>query len=559
MIRPLRTLRTYGRLRRYREIALILLKYGFDDISYRIIPEASVWRGLRFRRRPKGVNIPTPRRLRLALTDLGPTFVKLGQLLSTRPDILPEEYISELERLQDQVQPFSYDEVRRICEDEFEKQPEELFGSIDPNPLASASIAQVHRAVTRAGEVVAVKVQRPGIRRLIEADLVILDELTGMIERRVPELGWFRPREILAQFANSIRRELDFIAEAQALERFRSNFADDETRLIPKVFWKLSSRRVLTTEFIDGVKINNLAELDARGYDRKAIARNGARAVLREVFEHRLFHADPHPGNVFVLDGNVIATVDFGIVGRLDEETAQYLGGLLSAVVNRDANAIARIFKRMELLPEDVDEPLLKFDILEFVDRYHGLPLDRIDAEQLIQELLRTLRRHRIILPVNLAMVGRMLAITAGVGRKLDPEFDIIAEAKPFVQSFIVSRFDPRRKARSLAASLQAYQAVLAALPADMEEIVAKVKKGKMLVSLHHEGLAHFTLEMDRSSNRLAFGMIIAALIIGSSFVLSLDKGPMIFGFSALGLAGYLIAGLLGLWLVLAILRSGRI
>ncbi len=495
----------------------------------------------------------------MALADLGPTFVKLGQLLSTRPDILPEEYISELELLQDQVQAFPYEEVCRICLDEFEKQPEDLFGSIDSTPLASASIAQVHRAVTNSGEVVAVKVQRPGIQRRIEADLAILDELAGLLERQVPELRWFRPREILAQFANSIRRELDFVAEAQALERFRSNFANDETRVIPKVHWELSSRRILTTEFIDGVKVNNLEELDARGYDRKAIARNGARAVLREVFEHRLFHADPHPGNVFVLDGNVIATVDFGIVGRLDEETAESLGGLLSAVVNRDANAIARIFKRMEMLPEDVDEPLLKFDILEFVDRYHGLPLDRIDAEQLIRESLRTLRRHRIILPVNLAMVGRMLAITAGVGRKLDPGFDIVAEAKPFVQSFIARRFDPRRKVRNLVGSLQAYQEVLAALPEDLEDIVAKVKKGKMVVSLHHEGLAHLTLEMDRSSNRLAFGMIIAALIVGSSFVLQLDRGPMIFGFSAFGLAGFLIAGLLGLWLVLAIVRSGRI
>jgi ubiquinone biosynthesis protein len=559
MIHPLKTLRTYGRLKRYREIALVLLKYGFDDISFRILPEASVWRGLRFRRRKKRSNIPTPRRLRLALTDLGPTFVKLGQLLSTRPDILPDEYITELELLQDQVRPFPYDEVRQICLDEFEKQPEELLGSIDSTPLASASIAQVHRAVTKSGEVVAVKVQRPGIRTRIEADLVILDELTALMERRVPELSWFRPREILAQFANSIRRELDFVAEAQALERFRANFESDESRVIPRVHWELSSRRVLTTEFIDGVKVNDLEELDARGYDRKEIARNGARAVLKEVFEHRLFHADPHPGNVFVLDGNVIATVDFGIVGRLDEDTAEYLGGLLSAVVHRDAIAVARIFKRMELLPEDVDESLLKFDILEFVDRYHGLPLDRIDAEQLIQELLQTLRRHRIILPVNLAMVGRMLAITAGVGRKLDPEFDIVAEAKPFVQSFIVSRFDPRRKARNLVGSLQAYQSVLSALPEDLEEIVAKVKKGKMLVALHHEGLDHFTLEMDRSSNRLAFGMIIAALIIGSSFILQLDKGPMILGFSAVGLAGFLIAGLLGLWLVLAILRSGRI
>jgi ubiquinone biosynthesis protein len=361
------------------------------------------------------------------------------------------------------------------------------------------------------------------------------------------------------QFARSIRRELDFILEAQAIERFRKNFADDPTRFIPPVHWDFTTMRLLVTDFVEGVKVTDVAAIEARGLNRKVIAENGARAILREVFEFRLFHADPHPGNFFVLDNNVIATVDFGIVGRLTDETAEHLARVMIAVVSRDIDGIFKAFRDFDILHEDVDQVFLKADVQEFLDRYYGLPLDKIDAEKIIEDMLRVVRRHRVVLPVDLALLGRMLAVSAGVGRMLDPEFDIIGEARPFVKSFVARRMNPRRRIRELARTWREYEEVFRSLPTDFEEVVAKLKKGQMVVSLHHEGLSRLILEMDRSSNRLAFALIVAALIIGSSLVMQLSHSPTVFGLSAVALVGYIAAGILGLWLVIAILRSGRI
>jgi len=557
MIQPLSAVRTYRRLKRYRQVTFTLARYGFGDIADRIGFSSLLKRGLKGKAKP--TVSPTPLRIRTALVELGPTFVKFGQLLSTRPDILPERYIRELEKLQDEVAAFPFNEVRAIFREELKGNPEDLFEDFEKTPFASGSIAQVHKARTPSGSVVAVKVQRPGIPRLIETDLHILADLARLIERHVPELRWLQPSELVEQFARTIRRELDFLAEAQSTERFRRNFKDDPTRFIPAVHWEFTSARVLTTGFVDGVKVTNLADLEARGFDRREVARNGARAILKEVFEHRLFHADPHPGNFFVIENNAIATVDFGIVGRLDDETADQLGLLLTSVLDKDADAVLQVFKNLNLLHEDVDEGLLRFDIEEFIDRYYGLPLQRLNIQTVIGSLLQMVRRHRIILPMNLALLGRMLAVASGVGQALDPEFSIVDEASPFVRSFLIGRVDPRKSARKLLKSWRQYRDLLRALPSHIEEIAAKLKKGELLVSLHHEGLTRLILEIDRSSNRLAFAMIVAALIIGSSLIVHLRQGPEVLGIPALGLAGYLIAGLLGMWLVIAILRSGRI
>ena len=556
MIRPLQAVSAYRRLRRYRQVTFTLVKFGFDDIVDRIGP-SSLW--ARIRKRSAKRDTPTPVRLRMVLAELGPTFVKFGQVLSTRPDILPDKYIAELSKLQDHVPPFPVEEVRRIFREDLRQEPEALFETFDPEPIASGSIAQVHRATLEDGRQVAVKVQRPHIQRIIETDISILEELTGLIERHVPELRFYRPQELVQQFARSIRRELDFILEAQAVERFRKNFADDPTRFIPPVHWDFTTMRILATDFVDGVKVTDVEAIEARGLDRKVIAENGARAILREVFEFRLFHADPHPGNFFVLEGNVIATIDFGIVGRIDDATAEHLARIILAVVSRDIDGIFKALREFNILHEDVDQVFMRADVQEFLDRYYGLPLNKIDAEKIIEDMLSVVRRHRVVLPVDLALLGRMLAVSAGVGRMLDPGFDIISEARPFVKSFMAHRMNPRRRIRQLARAWHDYEEVFRSFPSDLEEVVAKLKKGQILVSLHHEGLSRLILEMDRSSNRLAFALIVAALIIGSSLVMQLSHSPTVFGLSALALLGYVAAGILGLWLVIAILRSGRI
>ena len=544
MIQPLRAVRTYRRLKRYRQVTFTLAKYGFGDIADRIGFSSLLKRGLKGK--AKSAVSPTPQRIRTALVELGPTFVKFGQLLSTRPDVLPERYIRELEKLQDDVLPFPYNEVRAIFKEELKADPEELFTEFDKAPFASGSIAQVHKARTPSGLVVAVKIQRPGIPRLIETDLHILADLAGLIERQIAELRWLQPAELVEQFSQTIRRELDFMAEGQAIEKFRRNFKDDPTRFIPDVHWQYTSARLLTTDWVDGVKVTNLAELEARGFDRREVARNGARAILKEVFEYRLFHADPHPGNFFVVKNNAIATVDFGIVGRLDDETADQLGLLLTSIIERDADAVLQVFKSLNLLKEDVDQALLRRDIDEFIDRYYGLSLQKLNIQSVIGSLLQIVHRHRIILPMNLALLGRMLAVASGVGQILDPDFSIVDEAAPFVRSFLMGRMDPRKSARKLLKTWREYAEMFRSLPSAVEEIAAKLKKGELLVSLHHEGLNRLILEVDRSTNRLAFAIIVAALIIGSSLIVHLRQGPEVFGISALGLAGYLIAGAAG-------------
>ncbi len=558
MLQPLKYYKTYKRLGRYRQVIFVLAKYGFDDIVERIGPDI-ISRRLLKRRGKKKAEQPTAERIRFALTELGPTFVKFGQLLSTRPDVVPEEYVAELEKLQDNVEPFPIEDVKRIFLLELGKDPESLFTRFEENPIASASIAQVHRATLPDGTRVAVKIQRPRIRNIIETDLEILQELATMFERHIPEARWYQPNKLVDQFSSTIRRELDFIAEAHAAERFRLNFEHIDTFFVPAVHWDFISEKILTIDYIDGVKITNLEEIEKRGYDKKAIARNGARAILKEVFEDRFFHGDPHPGNFFVMENSVIGAVDFGIVGRLDEDTAEHLSMLLYAIVNRDVEKAVQVFKLLNVLEDDTDIALLKYDLMDFVDRYYGLPLEKIDAQKAISDLLRVLRRHRIILPVNLATMGRMLLVSAGVGQMLDPKFDMIEEAKPFIESFMYRRFDPRRQMREVMNLFDRLKMTVKMLPEDLEDIVRKLKKGKMLVQIHHEGLNKFILEMDRSSNRLTFGMIVAALIIGSSLVMQLDRGPMLFGFSIFGVLGYLFAGVIGLWLVIAILRSGKI
>ncbi len=385
MIQPLKAIRTYRRFKRYRQVTFTLVKFGFGDIADRIGANP-LWG--RFRRGQSSSEIPTPQRLRMALANLGPTFVKFGQLLSTRPDILPEKYLLELEKLQDHVSPFPLKEVRRIFIEELGKDPESTFAEFETDPIASGSIAQVHRAGLSDGTKVAVKVQRPGIVRLIETDVEILEELAGLMEKHIPESRLFRPSELVRQFARTIRRELDFVAEAQAVERFRRNFSDDPTRFVPAVHWEETTSRILVTDYVEGVKVTDVEGLERRGLDPKVVARNGARSILKEVFQFRLFHADPHPGNFFVLEGNVIAAIDYGIVGRLDSATAELLATLMGAIVTQDIEGIVRGFREMGLLHDEVDQRVLRFDVQEFIDRYYGLPLDQIDTERTVQDIL---------------------------------------------------------------------------------------------------------------------------------------------------------------------------
>lgn len=557
-----RVRKTYRNIKRYRQIFAVLLKYGFEDIVERLKLDTFVKFGRKFLRKSRAStkieNLTTAQRLRMALAELGPTFIKLGQVLSTRPDLVPYQYVKELEKLQDKVPPFSWDEVQKSFKSELEHSISDLFLDFEKKPIAAASIAQVHKATLHTGQKVAVKIRRPNIRRTIETDISILFDIAGILEKYFPESELYNPRGIVKEFAKTIRAELDFIREGRNIDRFRNNFKKDPTLYFPEVFWDATTHNILTMEYIDGVKISEIDFSRRDDLDPKVIARNGALATLTMIFEHGLFHADPHPGNIFVLRNNILAPIDFGMVGRLDEQTKTYLRNLLQALVEKDIDKIIKIFIDAEVLDEMRDTRALRLDLYDFIESYYGVPLYQLEIEKLLNDLIEVLRQHRIGLLTDVVLMAKALATVESIGRNLDPEFNLMTLVEPYVQQLMIQPILPKKQLKEIKQAIQDMDALLKVLPGELRYILRRVKKGKISFIFEHQGLDHLITELDKSSNRLAFSLIIASLIIGSSIIVFSDKGPFVFGISIFGILGYVIAAILGLWLVVAILRSGK-
>jgi len=552
--------RRYRHFRRYRQILGVLIKHGFGELLARM---GLARRGRTLRRMLEARGISTEGsyavRLRLVLEDLGPTFIKLGQVLSTRPFLIPRELAEELTRLQDKVPPVPFDRIRPTAERYLERSLDECFQTFEEEPIAAASIAQVHRAVTLGGEEVVVKIQRPDIRPVIQTDMEILMAFAQLMERHLTEARRYDPSGIVDQLARTTRRELDFLNEARNAERFAQNFERDEGMYVPRVYWELTGAQILTLEWIRGIKISDLRELDARGLDRREIARRGGQAVLKQVFEDGFFHADPHPGNLFVLEENVIAPVDFGMMGYLDRETMRRMGDVLIGAIGKDVDRILRALVHVGTLDEEVDTDALRFDIADFMDRYYEVPMSRLDMRTIVDEVFDVVRRHRVGIQSNFLLLGKALGTYEEIGRMLDPEYNFVEEARPFVKELFLRRIRPQEMIRDLAMLTTDSYELVRMLPREMESIVRQLRRGKLSIELEHKRLDKLIVDLDRASNRLSFSLIIAALIIGSSYIVQIDKGPLIFGYPAFGIAGFLFAGLLGIWLVVAILRSGRL
>ncbi|MDY0267711.1 ABC1 kinase family protein [Trichloromonas sp.] len=563
MLSFLRLNRNIRTIRRYRNVLGILIKYGFGHI----VEELNLNYYLELGRRivtlgtaPKEIErLSQPERLRLAMVELGPTFIKLGQILSTRPDIIPKEYADEFGKLQDKVPSLPYDEIEVYIREELGAPVDELFSEFSPIPLAAASIAQVHRGRLTSGEEVVIKVRRPAIKQIIETDVDILLGLAYLIENHIPQADIYDPVGVVKEFRRTISREMDFTREGHTIDRFANNFAASTTVHVPKVHWPLTGEGVLTMEYIEGIKVSNTRRLQDEGYDLKAIARNGADAFLKQVLVDGLFHGDPHPGNFFILPGNRICMLDYGMVGRLDNEVKYQLVDLLLAILHRDVDTVITLLLYSGDIAEDIDNKQLKRDLTELIDNYYEIPLQEINAGRLLTEFIEILTVYRIKFPADLMLLGKALITIEGIGRQLDPNFNMIDHLRPFMEKLVRDKVTPTHLSKEMVRVVQSYSALAKNLPRDLKEFINRVNRNKFKIDLEHRGLEKLITDLDKSSNRLSFSMLIAALIIGSSLIMQTDKGPMLFGFPMLGFLGYSIAGFLGLWLAIAILRSGRL
>jgi ubiquinone biosynthesis protein len=561
-MRILQIRNTFRNFKRSREILHVLLKYGFEDVLDRFKVMSAIRSGKKFllRRRARDfLHKSRAERVKLALEELGPTFIKLGQMLSTRYDLLSHEYIDELCKLQDRIHPFPVDKARSILEMEFGRPLKTLFSEFDETPIAAASIAQVHRAVTTDGREVVLKIQRPGIETVIRRDMDILADLARFLVRHAPESEQVDPVGIADEFRRWISQELDFYQEGRNIDRFRRNFAGDKTVCVPAVHWDLTTSRVLAMECISGIPVGDLEALEKAGMNRRVLARNGARIALKAVFQHGFFHGDPHPGNFMVLEGNVLALLDFGLVGRVDDSLAELIGRMLSGILDRDADRIVRVLRKIGSIRDDAEFSALKSDLFEYMDRFNGVPLYQLNMDRLLREMLSLFSKHRIRLPRDLYLMVKALMEVEGIARSLDPKIDMMTLAEPYIRKVLKRRLNGKHFAKDLENVFEDYRDFVGTLPNSLNRILVKLRSGELGVNLHHQGLDRLIREMDKSSNRLSFSLIIAAVIVASSLIIQINRGPMIFGLSAFGLTGYLLAGLLGLWLVAAIMRSGKL
>jgi ubiquinone biosynthesis protein len=554
--------RTYRHLNRYRQILTVLLKHGFGDLleSLKIDQYLEVGLQLLARKRPvREERLTRPQRVRLVMEELGPTYVKLGQMLSTRPDLIPLEFIEELSKLQDHVPPFPFSEVEALVLSELGGPIEEFFAHIAPEPAAAASIGQVHRARLKDGEEAAVKFRRPAIRSLIEVDLEIMLHLATLAERHVEELALHRPVKIVEEFARVLEKEIDFGIEATNMERIAQEFLDDPTVYIPAVHRDLSTTRILTTEYIDGIKISNTQQLDAGGYDRRLICDRGADLVLRQVFQHGFFHADPHPGNIFVLPGNVICLVDFGMVGVVDRQTREIFVELVDSVVRRNESRAAQVLLKLTSwdIPPEMHE--LERELADFMGRHLYRPLGEIEIGRLLNELMDLATRFRLRLPPDIFLMLKAISTVEGVGRMLDPGFDMIAKATPFIEQVMLERFRPQRITEDLGELTFRLLHFLQQFPKDLLDLAGLLRQQKLSLQIEDRGLNKTLATHDRISNRISFSIVIAALIVGSALIVISRTPPLFYGISLIGIIGFVAAALMGVWLLIAILKKGKL
>ena len=547
-------------LGRLHDISSILIRYGFGDIVRRLGMAGALehaGKALHWKQASELAQLEPPARVRRVLEEMGPTFIKLGQILATRVDLFSPEWIAEFEKLQSHAPVVAFEEIYQQMAEDLGCAPEEVFVDLNSEPLAAASIAQVHQARLDDGTEVIVKVRRPGIRPIIEADLRLLARLAEIAEAEAPDLQRLKPREVVRQFTLSLRRELDLATECRHAERIARNFSQHPEIVIPKVYWPWCSERMNVQEYIKGIPGSDLEAVKQAGLDTKILARHGSQAVLKMILEDGFFHADPHQGNIFYLEENRIVFIDFGMVGRLPEHRRNQVVNLLQGLVKQDAQDVIEVLLGWAGEAQfDVDA--LTLEIEGFVDHYHGVPLKDINLSAMLTELTTLLREHAINLPPDLALLIKTFVTLEGLGRQLDPDFDMVGEAAPFLERAMLARYSPEALAKRGWQTVVETVELATGLPQDLRQLMRAVRSGKFQLQVDVTRMKTFGNQLDRAASRVAAGIVTAALIVGSSIVMTTKGGPTLFGLPLFGFFGFLGSVVGGVWLLVSIWRSGR-
>jgi ubiquinone biosynthesis protein len=557
---------TLGAMRdlpRLHQISSVLIRHGLGDFVQRMGIAGMLERAgqiLRWGEATESVRLEPPQRVRVALEELGPTFIKLGQVMATRVDLFPPSWIAEFEKLHAEVPPVPFEQLLPDVERALGRSPFEVFRDLETKAHGSASIAQVHRAKLQDGTPVVLKVRRPGVRAKLDADLRILRQVAELIESEIPEARRYQPVEIAKQFVAALEREADFATETRNIERFAKNFADDPHIVIPKVYPEWTSETLLVQQHVEGVPATDPAGVAAAGLDREVLGARAADAFLKMILVDGFFHADPHPGNVFYLPGNKIVVIDFGMVGRLSPQRRQQVVDLLAGVARMQEQPMLEVL--LEWAGDAyVDEVKLASDVNQLVFDYEGVMLKDLRIGTVIRQFTAIMREHSIVLPADLSLMFKTLITLEGLGRQYNPDFHIVEHLVPLVRRSLRERYEPGELMKRGTSTLADFFGVVSSVPRDVARLLREARRGKTRIDLDLKRLDSFGRQLDRTLDRVTIGIMTASLVIGSAIVMTVEGGPKVLGvpvLTALGFLGYLVAFLNSVWILYGMWRSGK-
>lgn len=543
----------YNNKRRYREILSILSKYGFSFVAEKI------GEGMPFNKLKSRLidDLSRGERIRLAIEELGPTFIKLGQILSTRYDLVPDDISSELVSLQDDVYEVDIEEIKEVFIEETGKCIEDIFETFSEKPLAAASIGQVHTGVLKTGESVVIKVQRPGIRETIEQDINILKNMARLIDENFNELGGIKAEEVIKEFSQSLMRELDYIHEAHSAQKIRTNSIKNKNVLIPKIYWDMTTKRIITMDNIKGIKVNNTKVLEEENWDKEDLSEIISKLFLEQVFLYGLFHGDPHPGNILIVDRCVVSFIDFGIVGYIDNKMLDFIITTLRSIQDKNVDKIIEKLSDIDAITINTDETGLRNDIFNIINYYFDLTIDKIDFGEGLNEFLSVLYRHKLRVPSQLTILIKSLVTLEGTLKSLDPHFNLLNISSEVMEKLRKKKIEELSLSEAIKTSLNMYDTIKK-IPGQFLSILNKVEKNQIKVTMKQEGLGDLERQINALSNKLSLSLLVSALIVGSSIVIHADVRPKFFGIPIFGLIGYIFGLAVGVGFIISAIRGRK-